>query len=173
MAHSILKIDRRRKVLIDSRMQRRLVVAVTVPMIIVLAVVLLLQMAVDQAIRSGTLDVDGVILGVPERTLSAILFFVFATAWQIMHALNVSQRIAGAMHRMRTVLQAYRAGDQDARIRLRKSDIQVELAHEINATLDWVAGEAGQSVAEKPARSGSGDIPAPPGAGVASPAGEA
>ncbi|NNE43056.1 MAG: hypothetical protein HKN12_02510 [Gemmatimonadetes bacterium] len=151
MSHSMLKLDRRKKVVIEGALQRRIVLSVCLPMVAVLAVVLLLQMGVDQAIRAGTLDVDGKILGMPERTLSAILFFVFATAWQLIHVLKVSHRIAGAMHRMRTVLQAYRAGDPDARIRLRKNDLQLELASEINATLDWVAGEAGQAFADRSA----------------------
>lgn len=151
MGHSLLKLDRRKKVLIEKDLQRRIILSVSLPMFIILGIVLLLQMGVDQAIRAGTLDIEGRILGFPERTLSAILFFVFATAWQAIHALKVSHKIAGAMYRMRTVLQAYRAGDGDARIRLRKNDLQQELATEINATLDWVAGEAGQAVAERAA----------------------
>jgi hypothetical protein len=141
---SFFQLDRRRRIVIDPALQRRIVLSVSMPMLAILLMVLGVQMVVDWNVRHGTLDVEGRVFGLPERVLSAVMFFVFATLWQVIHALKVSQRIAGSVHRIREDLRAYRSGDADMRVRLRGDDVHVELAAEINATLDWVGNEAGQ-----------------------------
>jgi hypothetical protein len=138
------QLDRRRKVVVDPALQRRIVLSVSMPMVVILLIVLGAQVVFDWNVRHGTLDVDGRVFGLPERALSAAMFFVFATLWQAVHALKVSQRIAGSVHRIREDLRAYRSGDRDVRVRLRANDLHSDLAAEINATLDWVGNEAGQ-----------------------------
>lgn len=144
------QLDRRRRVVVtDGSMQGRIVLSVSIPMFVLLLLVLGAQLVFDHLVRTGTLDVDGRILGLPERSLSAVLFFVFATLYHVTNALRVSQRIAGASHNMERVLRAFRSGDRAARVHLREEDFPQTLAAEINATLDWVAGEAGQHEGER------------------------
>jgi hypothetical protein len=144
------ELDRRRRVVVnDGSMQGRIVLSVSVPMFVLLLLVLGAQLVFDHLVRTGTLDVDGRILGLPERSLSAVLFFVFATLYHVTSTLKFSHRIAGASHNMERVLRAFRAGDKAARIRLREEDLPQSLAAEINATLDWVSGEAGQHEGER------------------------
>jgi hypothetical protein len=147
------KLDRRRRVVVnDGSMQGRIVLSVSIPMFLLLLVVLGAQLVFDHLVRTGTLDVDGRILGLPERSLSAVLFFVFATLYHVTNTLRVSHRIAGASHNMERVLREFRSGDRTARVRLREEDFPQSLASEINATLDWVSGEAGQHRGEAPGR---------------------
>ena len=68
----------------------------------------------------------------------------------MIHALKVSQKIAGASYRMRQVLGAYRDGDKSARIKLRDGDLHNALADDINATLDWMNRDAGQFEGDAP-----------------------
>ena len=144
------KLDRRRRVVVnDGSMQGRIILSISVPMFVLLLLVLGAQLIFDHLVRAGTLDVDGRILGLPERSLSAVLFFVFATLYHVMATLRVSHRIAGASHNMERVLRAFRAGDRRARVRLREEDLPHSLAAEVNATLDWVSGEAGQHEGER------------------------
>ena len=161
------RFDRRRRVVVtDGTMQGRMVLSVSIPMVILLLLVLGAQLVFDHLIRTGTLDVDGRILGLPERSLSAVLFFVFATVYHVLNTLRVSHRIAGASHNMESVLRAFRSGDRTARVHLREGDLPQSLAAEINATLDWISGEAGQHEGEQAraagpardeARAGSGE----------------
>lgn len=135
---------RRRDVVSDGPMQGRIVLSVSVPMIVLLLLVLGAQLVFDHLVRTGTLDVQGKVLGLPERSLSAVLFFVFATLYHVANTLRFSHRIAGASQKMERVLRAFREGDRQARVRLREEDLPQSLAAEINATLDWFSGEAGQ-----------------------------
>lgn len=138
-------LDRRRRILVgDGSVQGRIVLSVSLPMLVILLLVLGAQLVFDHLVRAGTLDVDGRFLGLPERSVSAVAFFVFATLYHVTNTLKVSQRIAGASHKMEQVLRDYRNGDRSARVRLRSEDIPRSLADEINATLDWCSGEAGQ-----------------------------
>ena len=91
---SFFRLDQRRKLVVNGPVQRRMVASIALPMLAILLVVLCTQIVIDHKVRAGTLDVDGRILGVPERSLSAVLFFVFAMAYQIVHALRISNRIA-------------------------------------------------------------------------------
>jgi len=155
------KFDRRRRVVVtDGTMQGRLLLSVSIPMVILLLLVLGAQLVFDHLVRTGTLDVDGRVLGLPERSLSAVLFFVFATMYHVMNTLRVSHRIAGASHNMERVLRAFRSGDRTARVQLREGDLPQSLAAEINATLDWASGEAGQHRGEQ-ASAGSASQEAP------------
>jgi hypothetical protein len=155
------RLDRRRRVVVtDGTMQGRLVLSVSIPMVILLLLVLGAQLVFDHLVRTGALDVEGRILGLPERSLSAVLFFVFATLYHVMNTLRVSHRIAGASHNMERVLRTFRSGDRTARVQLREGDLPQSLAAEINATLDWVSGEAGQHEGERATGSTPEEIPA-------------
>lgn len=134
---SFWKLDRRRQLVVDPADQRKIMTSVALPMLVILALVLCVQMAFDYKIRQGTLDVDGTILGLPERSVSAVLFFLFATAYQIVHALRVSNRIAGAAYNIRRTLDAYKEGDRSARVGLRKGDLPMQVADDVNELLDW------------------------------------
>lgn len=157
------KLDRRRAVLVDRGLQWRIILSVSIPMVSILVLVLGTQLVFDFLVRNGKLDVYGKVLGLPERAVSAVLFFVFATAYHTAHSLRMSQRIAGAAYRMRTVLKAFRDGDAGARIKLRDNDLHTELSREINTTLDWVSGEPGRSNAERRPPTGRTGTHAPAG----------
>jgi len=159
------KLDRRRVVVTDSTMQGRIVLSVSVPMLLLLLLVLGAQLVFDHLVRTGTLDVQGRILGLPERSLSAVLFFVFATLYHVANTLRVSHRMAGASHNMERVLRAFRSGDRTARVQLREKDLPQSLAAEINATLDWFSGEAGQHEGERASAPGTARAAAPTGSG--------
>lgn len=134
---SFWKIDRRRQLVVDPAGQRKITTSVALPMLAILFAVLCIQMVLDYNLRRGTLDVDGTILGMPERSVSAVLFFLFATAYQLVHALRVSNRISGAAYNVRKTLNAYKQGDRSARVVLRKGDLTFEVAEDVNALLDW------------------------------------
>ena len=65
MSRSRFKLDRRRTVVVDRAMQWRIILSVSAPMLVILALVLGAQMVFDYNVRRGTLDVDGTVLGLP------------------------------------------------------------------------------------------------------------
>jgi hypothetical protein len=159
--------ERRRQFIVNRELQLKIILSVSLPMLVILLIVVGIQLALDHGVRAGTIAVDATIFGIPERIVSVVLFFLFATLFYVMFALNVSHRVAGASYRLSETLKAFQRGDQKVRARLRDGDLHFELADDINAFLDWVESRDAANVAySEKADPGAGDPSEEP-AGIA------
>ena len=167
--------NRRRTVVVDARLQARIVLSTSIPMVACLVFATLAEMFYRRQVALGHLHTDGTILGMPENQLGLLILFVSASMTQLVSALLSSQKIAGTAFRISRVLEAYREGNRSARVTLRKGDYQTALANDVNSFLDWTVSPdvaptpvaaigmpaAGDLAPEKPHAA-----PAPPRAGA-------
>jgi len=137
--------NKRKTILLRPRMQARIILATSLPMLACLIVATAAEFLYFHEVREGTIVSDGTILGMPENRLGMLLLFVSATSVQVATALLASQKVAGTAFRIGRTLEAFRRGRRDARVTLRNTDYQKQLADDINAFLDWVA--AGEDAA--------------------------
>lgn len=131
--------NERRTVLVDGRLQARIVLSTSLPMIASLAFAVGAELFVRRQIATGAMSGDATILGMPVHRVGMLLLFVSAAMTQLVGALLVSQKVAGTAYRIRQVLNDFRRGDGTERVKLRKGDYQLQLADDLNQFLDWVA----------------------------------
>jgi hypothetical protein len=133
--------ERRARFVINPRLQRRLVLSATLPLLIVLGILLPAQLFRDMRLVSQLAERNLEVNEVVSRPISTLLFFVFAVGYVVLVSLRLSHRVAGASHRICETLKSFRAGGREARADLRQGDFLVELAESVNSFLDWTAGE--------------------------------
>lgn len=130
--------NRRKKLVINKPLQRRIIVGVTiVPMIVLIgatvAVALLTGQVLDEArIAEQSLPTLGSLF------ISLFLFIVAAGATVVISALRYSNRIAGPMYRLCKSMKEVREGDLSFIVKLRKGDELTEIADELNAMIRWL-----------------------------------
>lgn len=130
--------NRRKKLVINKPVQRRIIVGVTiVPMIVLIgatiAVAILTGRVLDEArVAEQSLPTLGSLF------ISLFLFIVAAGATVVISALRYSNRIAGPMYRLCKSMREIREGDLSFVVRLRKGDELTEIADELNAMVKWL-----------------------------------
>lgn len=142
--------NRRRTVVVDGKLQARIVLSTSIPMIACLVFAVGVEWLYRRQVAAGHLATDGTILGMPDHQLGIFLLFVSASMTQLVSALLSSQKIAGTSYRIARVLETWRDGNRAARVTLRRGDYQTRLADDLNGFLDWLGSEG---------------APAPPAAG--------
>jgi nitrogen fixation/metabolism regulation signal transduction histidine kinase len=130
--------NRRKTLVINKPVQKRIVMGITVVPIVTLiaatlAVAVLTGRVLDEA-RSAeeTLPTLGPLF------VSLFLFIVAAGAVVVLQALRYSHKIAGPMYRLIKSLERMRTGDVSFRVKLRQGDELGELADEVNRVIEWV-----------------------------------
>jgi hypothetical protein len=159
------KKNERKTVLVDKRLQARIILSTSLPMIACLVFATGIELWYRRQVSLGLGSADGTLFGMPEHRLGMLLLFVSASMTLLVSALLLSQKVAGTSYRIRQVLNAFREGDRSARVRLRKGDYQLQLADDLNAFLGWVA-----DAKESGSWSDSGAIAHTPAASSADPA---
>jgi hypothetical protein len=155
----------RKKFILDRRVQARIILATSLPMFACLVLATVLELLYQHHVELGNIRSDGTILGMPEERLGMLLLFVSASAFLLIVGLTTSQRVAGTSYRIGRVLEEFRGGNHEARVRLRKGDFQLDLADDINRFLQWVSEireetDAAHSTAS-PEESGAAKAPDP------------
>jgi hypothetical protein len=147
--------NRRHRILVNRDLQYKIVLSASLPVLVILLFVICMQLIFDHGVRTGTIEVGGTILGLPERIFAVVLFFFFSVLLFVTYALKVSHRIAGAAYRLSRTMREFQEGDRDVRARLRYGDLHTALAHDLNAFLDWVQSELPATEEGHPERSGT------------------
>ena len=160
--------NRRRTLFVNPAAQRRFVMSISVPTLLMLLVVWgwawwLERVAFDDVATTGeSYSLTGF---VPVGVGMFFALLVFA-ATVVVQALRVSHRVEGSAYRMMKAMERVRQGDLAFTVTLRKKDHLHELADELNRLIGWIRTQLpAQSAA---AAGGPGAASAPP-AGSASP----
>lgn len=130
--------ERRRALVVDPPMQRRMIVALLWPTTVSFVVTALVLVVLGTRMHSSAAAAGVMLENVGAGIAAVIVFLMMAAALGLLHALQVSHRVAGPAHRLRETLRAVRNGDATARARLRSGDYLAETATELNDFLDWV-----------------------------------
>ena len=162
---------RRKTLIVDGKVQTRIILATSLPMFACLLVAIGGEFLYFRLLDAGTIHNDGTIFGMPEQRLGMLLLFVSASTIQLIASLLTSQKVAGTSYHIRRILHEFRTGNPDARVRLRRSDFQQQLGTDVNAFLDWInQGENplpekvyshGSTITPGPAPSPAGGSPVP------------
>ena len=165
--------NRRRTVVVDGKLQARIVLSTSIPMVACLVFATVAEMFYRRQVALGHLRTDGTIFGMPDHQLGILLLFVSASMTQLVSALLSSQKIAGTAYRIARVLEAYRDGNRAARVTLRRGDYQTQLADDLNAFLDWSSSPDAPASSASAAMTGTtgSRTAAAPAAGNSRPAG--
>ena len=131
--------NRRRTLVVDGKLQARIVLSTSIPMVACLVFATVVEMFYRRQVALGHLSTDGTIFGMPDHQLGLLLLFVSASMTQLVSALLSSQKVAGTAYRIGRVLESYREGNRAARVTLRKGDYQTGLAEDLNRFLDWAS----------------------------------
>jgi len=161
---------RRRTLIVDGKVQTRIVLATSLPMFACLLVAIGGEFVYFRLLDAGKIHSDGTIFGMPEQRLDMLLLFVSASMIQLTASLLASHKVAGVSYHIRRILHEYRMGNRDSRVRLRKGDFQQRLAGDVNDFLDWL--EHGENPLPEKVHSHDSAItsgPAPSPAGGSSP----
>jgi hypothetical protein len=142
---------RRRTVIIDPKTQAKIFAATSLPMFACLVIAVGGEFLYQHFVRTGQLQTDGSLLfGMPDSRLGMLLLFVSASTIQVVASLIASQKVAGTAYHISRILNEFRAGNRDARVRLRRGDYQQSLGTEVNGFLQWVQdGAAHPTLPEK------------------------
>lgn len=130
--------------------------ATSLPMIGCLLLAVAVQFWYERQLAQGRIAADGSIFGMPVDRLGMLVLFVAAATVQVVSALLSSHKVAGASLRIASVLHAFRDGDRNARVHLRRGDYQQSLANEINGLLDWVQSAPDAARGDSPSRARAG-----------------
>jgi hypothetical protein len=129
---------RRKRLIVDGKVQARIVLATSLPMFACLLLAIGGEYLYYRLLDAGKIQTDGTIFGMPEQRLGMLLVFVSASMIQLTASLLASHKVAGVSYHVRRILHEYRMGNRDARVRLRRADFQQRLGTEVNAFLDWL-----------------------------------
>ena len=146
--------NQRKSVIVDWRVQVRIILATSLPMIACLVLAIVGEIVYYRAAAKGWIQTDGTILGLRENRLGMLLLFASASTVQLVASLLASQKVAGVAYHIARILKTFREGDRQARVRLRKGDYQVELGDDVNEFLDWISGDATSPLARPAASAG-------------------
>jgi hypothetical protein len=129
----------RRQLVVDRELQGRIVFASAWPSAVGLVLTSVLFAQFGRRLLLEAYEAGVSLPSVVPMMMTAIGFLVVSTGFVLFNALLVSHKVAGPMVRFRHTFAAVKAGDREARIRLRKGDYLVPLAEEFNGFLDWLA----------------------------------
>lgn len=138
--------NRRKRLIVNKPVQRRLVLGIMIVPIYVLvgatlAVAILTGKVLDEASSADeTLPTLGPLF------ISLFLFIVAAGAVVIVQALRYSHKIAGPMHRLVKSMDRIRQGDLSFQVKLRQGDELTEIADELNRVIGWLRQHPPQGV---------------------------
>jgi methyl-accepting chemotaxis protein len=131
--------NRRRRLLINPASQRRFIMSISVPTLVMLLAVgawasWLESVAFDDVATSGETDMTGAL---PFGVGMFFALLVFAGT-VVVQALRVSHRVEGSAYRIVKSMQRIRQGDLAFTVKLRKKDHLQEVADELNELMAWI-----------------------------------
>jgi hypothetical protein len=130
--------NRRRQLIVDPKLQRRIVLAAGWPPCLAMAGSILLLGFFCSRLSREALEAGVELPSLLWVFLATAAFIVVATGFVLWTALRISHRVAGPTFNVRRVLARVRSGDLTARVHLRSDDYLGGVAETINEHLDWL-----------------------------------
>jgi hypothetical protein len=130
--------DRRRTLIVNEYVQRRIVGAVILIPTVGLALCTVIVAAFCRKLLAETMRADVELPSLVPLFVSVLVFFVIASFVVAIQGLRFSHRIAGPCYRLCRSMERVRDGDIAFRVHLRKGDYLTEVASEFNRLLDWL-----------------------------------
>ena len=139
--NELSKANRRRQIIVDSDLQKRMVMAATWPPSVgMVAAIVLLGLFCNriggEALQAGV-ELRSLLL----MFLATSVFMVASMGFVIWTAVRISHRVAGPTVNVSNTLRRVREGDRSARVHLRRFDFLQSLAGTLNEHLEWLESE--------------------------------
>lgn len=130
--------QRRKQIVVNKKYQNRIIFAISWPpaLCLVLTAVALGVFCWKLSIEAYEADAD--LPSLVPVFLTTVGFLVLASVFQFFNALKFSHRVAGPVVNIARILKAIRGGDLSARVHLRRGDLVMDIADEVNGFLDWL-----------------------------------
>lgn len=130
--------DRRRTLIVNESVQRRIIAAVILVPTVGLAMSTVIVAVFCRRLLAETMNAETELPSVVPLFVSVLAFFVIASFVVAIQGLRFSHRIAGPCYRLCRSMERVRQGDIGFRVTLRKGDYLTEVAAEFNSLLDWL-----------------------------------
>ena len=130
--------NRRRWVIIDPQLQKRIVFAGAWPACLGIASAILLLGHLSSKLGQEALEAGTELPSLPWLFLTTAVLLVMVMAFVIWTSLRISHRVAGPAYNIGKVLERVRGGELTARVRLREGDYLHGVADTLNTHLDWL-----------------------------------
>ncbi len=130
--------QRRRQIIINKLLQKRIVFAAAWAPSLCLAGASLLIGVFCVRLYQEALDARIFLPSVVYMFMVSVGFMVVATAYMMFAALKLSHRIAGPIFNFKRTLRRVQDGEIHARVLLREQDYLMEIQDDINSFLDWL-----------------------------------
>lgn len=134
----VQKRERRRRLVVDSPLQSRIVIAISWPIVACLAATAVLLAWFGERIATQAMDTGVALPGLTPLLVTVIAFMATSATYMVWHFVKMSNRVVGPMYRIQRTLDAVRNGDTAQRVKLRDGDFLLDTADHINLLLDWV-----------------------------------
>ena len=131
-------IDRRKSLVINKQMQKKIIFAICLFPAISLSVATLIVAVFCRKLLSEAMMTEAGLPSLVPLFLFLLGFTIVSGAIVIHQALRFSHRIAGPAHRLIQSIDQVREGDISFRVDLRQGDHLTELADSFNQLLDWL-----------------------------------
>lgn len=133
------RTERRRSLIVDRPIQRRIVVAVALFPTASLAVAAMIVAVFSRRLAGEAAVAQAELPSLLPLLLSLLGFTLLSVAIVLHQAVRFSHRIAGPSYNLLRSFERVRNGDLAFRVRLRDGDHLTELADGFNDMLDWLA----------------------------------
>ena len=130
--------QRRRQIIVNKLLQKRIVFAAAWAPSLCLAGAALLIGVFCIRLYQEALEARIFLPSVVYMFMVSVGFMVVATAYMMFAALKLSHRIAGPIFNFKRTLGRVQEGEIHARVLLREHDYLVEIQNDINSFLDWL-----------------------------------
>ena len=132
----------KRKLFMQSATQNRILVGFCLAPIAALVIMLVIVIVYLDQLVAELIAADVEVESLSPLLISLCAFVVVSAGVTLFQALRHSQKIAGPAIGIGNTLRRVREGETDARVRLRDGDYLVEIADDINSTLDALTSQA-------------------------------
>lgn len=149
------KKDRRRRLIVDSPLQGRIVISISWPIVACIAVTTTLLLWFTEKVATQAVETGVALPGLTSMLATVLAFIGCSIAYLVWHVVKLSHRVVGPMRRIQHTLERFRSGDPSVRIQVREGDFLHETAGHVNTFLDWVEARTD----EDPAGGPQGRIP--------------
>jgi len=129
---------RRRTLIVNEPLQKRIIVAVSSIPTLGLAVSTLIVAVFCRRLLHEAMEQDIELPSLVPLFLAVLGFTLASGAVVVFQALRFSHRIAGPAYRLIQSMERVRTGDISFRVNLRRGDHLTEVAAEMNNLLDWL-----------------------------------
>ena len=148
--------NRRRQLMVHPAVQSSIIVNISWPPAVALAIAALLLGMFSTRLLDEAMVAQVELPSLVPMLATVIGFLVVALGFLVFHALKLSNRIAGPIHRLNKAIGAARAGDYSTRVHLRADDYLGELADSLNGFLAELEQHPAAAATEAQATDGAG-----------------